>query len=258
MLLQAACLFFTLKVSSTDYQDLVDEVGNTLDECIGILGHIGRYVYEVNLLQDVSRRAEDENDNVDTDVKLGACVSILKAVDTYREEHMRLVRWQNLLRFEEKVYLDELLKPLSQKMGDGFYVASVDGDEISDFRTACDTQSPILIIVETTNGTVFGGYSGHNDKGCTSDDWQSSSDAFLFRLRPSFGQYAIRLEGVAFRMQPSYLTFGYMLNIHDHALNNTNVLHTSGGQYEGDYGELNDGEMFFRAKEWVAMKVEDL
>jgi len=255
MLLQAACLFFTLKVSGIDYQDLVDDVENTLDECIGKLGDIGRYIYEVNLLQDVSRRAEDENYNVDTDVTLGACVSILKAVDTYREEHMRLVRWANFLRFEEKVYLDELIKPLSQKMGDGFYVASVDGDEISDFRTACGNQSPMLIIVETTNGTVFGGY---NDKGCTGDGWQSSSDAFLFRLRPSFGHYAIRSQSVAFRIESSYLSFGYMLNIRDHALNNSNALANGNGQYDGSFGELNDGEIYFRAKEWVAMKVEDL
>lgn len=258
MLLQAVCLFFTLKVSSNDHQDLVDEVGNTLDECIGKLRDLGRYVYEVNLLQDVSRRAEDENDNVDTDVTLGACVSILKAVDTYREDHMRLVRWQNILRFEEKVYLDGLLKPLSQKMGDGFYVASVDGDEISDFRTACDDQSPILVIVETMNGTVFGGYSGYNDKGCTSEDWQSTSDSFLFRLRPSFGHYPKRTERGFYIVASTYLSFNHMLNIHDHALNNTNALQGSNGQYEGSWGELNDGETYFQAKEWVAMKVEDL
>jgi len=256
MLLQAAWLYFVLNVSGLDYQDLVDDVKNTLDACIGILEDVGRYLDEVSLLQDVSRRAEDENDYVGTEVKLHACFSILKAVDSYREDHMRVVRYQNILRLEEQTYLNERLKPFSKKMGDGFYVASVDGDEISDFQTACGDLNSMLIIVETVNGTVFGGY---NDAGC-GDNWQRSSNVFLFRLRPSYGHYPISVNrDQAFGILSDRLSFCWNLEIFDHALSNSKPLSNGFGQFNGlSRNELNDYEANFQAKEWVAVEVVDL
>jgi len=239
--------FLISKATSIDYDVLGADVENTLDECLSIAEDAGRYLDEVNLLQGVNRRVEDE--------KLGACVRVMTAVDNYRKDHTRLVRFQDLLRSKDKVYLHELLKPLSKKMGDLLYIASFDGDDISDFRTICGNQSPTLIIVESTNGTVFGGY--------TDADWlstqitQSSSTAFVFRLRPSFEQYAIISEAVATLISDNALQFGNAINIHDHALSNADSW-VSGSHYDVDGFELNDGERYFQAKDWVAVKVEDL
>jgi len=255
MLIQAACLFLISEVASLDYEDLVIDVENTLDECIGILKDVGRYVDEVNLLQDVSRRAEDETGDVATGVRLGACFSILKAVDGYRKNHMRLSRYQNFLQWGEQAYLNELLEPLSMKMGDGFYVASVDGDSITDFMAAGGNQSPHLIIIESTNGAVFGGFT---DKEWSLDvTWQSSSKAFLFRLRPSFKQFKIIGQQAATHFGGNVLRFGSDLYLKDHALNNSNSL-AQGSHYDITGYELNDGERYFQAREWVAVKVENL
>jgi len=258
MLLQVACVFLIVQGTSLDYDDLVADVENTLDECFGIVQDVGRYVNEVDLLQGVSRRAEDENDNVATDVKLGACVKMIKAVDTYREKHTRFTRYQDFLRSEEKAYLHELLEPLSQKMGDLLYIASVDGDDISDFFTVYGNESPTLIIIESTNGTVFGGYT---DKVWSkSVTWQTSSNAFLFRLRPSFEQYAIRTEDYATHSTDNVLRFGADLYLQDHALSNawSEVKDHFYGAEGAEGYELNDGERYFQAKEWVAVIVEDL
>jgi len=69
-------------------------------------------------------------------------------VDTYRENHIRLGRYNNFLRLEDKAYLHELLKPLPKKMGDLLYIASMDGDDISNFLTTYYNQSPTFIIIE--------------------------------------------------------------------------------------------------------------
>jgi len=254
MLLQLASVLLIVKGTSLDYDALVANVENTLDYCFGIVEDAGRYADEVKLLQDF-RRSEDENDNVARNAKLGACVKMIQAVDTYRENHIRLARYQDLLRLEEKEYLQELLKPLSQNMGDLLYMASMDGDDISDFHTVYGNESPTLIIVESTNGSIFGGYT---DKvWSTNVTWQSSSSAFLFRLRPSFGQYAIKNEQYATLISNDVLRFGADIYIKDQALSNAESI-VQRYYYFVDGYELNDGERNFQAKEWVAVKVEDL
>jgi len=256
MLLKVACVFLITKVSSLDHDDLVADVENTLNECLGIVADVGWYLAEVNLLQEVNRRAEDENDNDATDVKLGACVSLLKAVDTYRENHSRLELFQDFLRLEERSYLLELLKPLSKKIGDILYVASRDGDQITDFSTACGNQSATLIIVESTNGTVFGGYTDVDWS--TMSEWLTSNTAFLFRLRPSFGQFAINTPQYANGIVESNLRFGNdALYIQGNFLSfPTNYV--SNSHYDVDGYELNNGERRFIVKEFIALKVEDL
>lgn len=254
MLVQVACLFLITK-GSIDYDDLVADVENTFDECLGIVEDVLSYVDEVNLLQEVRRRVEDENDNDAMEVKLGACVSMLKLVDTYRENHSRLELYHDLLRLEEKSYLHELLKPLSKKMGDVLYIASKDGDDILDFRTACGSLSPTLIIVESTNGTVFGGYTDADWS--STEQWRTSSSAFLFRLRPSFAQYAITTTIYANYASDSLFQFGNDLRIYDSALSNADSW-VGSKHYDLDGYELNDGEQYFQAKEYIAVKVEDL
>jgi len=254
MLLLVACVFLITK-GSIDYDDLVADVENTFDECLGIVEDVWSYVEEVYLLQEVRRRVEDENDNDATEVKLGACASMLKLVDTYRENHSRLVLYHDLLRLEEKSYLHELLKPLSKKMGDVLYIASKDGDDILDFRTACGNLSPTLIIVESTNGTVFGGYTDVDWS--STGQWWSSSSPFLFRLRPSFAHYAITNTQYANWVTDSVIRFGSDLRIVDSALSNADST-VGAHSYDLDGYELNDGEQYFQAKEYIAVKVEDL
>jgi len=253
MLVQVACAFLITK-GSIDYDDLVADVENTFDECLGIVEDVWRYEIEVNLLQEVSRRVEDENDNDATKVKLGACVSMLKLVDTYRENHSRLVLYHNFLRLEELLYLHELLEPLSKKMGDVLYIASKDGDEISDFRTAVGNHSPTLVIVESTNGTVFGGYT---DDVWSKTGWSSSPASFLFRLRPSFRQYALTNSNYGIYATDNVFQFGSSMRIYGSALSNANSF-VGSLYYDLDGYELNDGEQYFQAKEYIAVKVEDL
>jgi len=255
MLFQVACVFLISKASVDDYGDLVTDVEYTLNECLGIIEDADRYMVEVHVLQGVSRRATDENDNHATDVKLSACTSMIEAMNTYHEKHIRLALYQELLKLDEKAYLYELLKPLSKKMGDLLYVASTDGDDASDFKNACGKKGPTLLIIESTNGTVFGGYT---DGDWSSNKWHSSSTAFLFRLRPSFKQYGIiDTQHASYGGSSDCIYLGHALNLCDHPLSST-TSNVQGGYYNVTGHELNDGERNFRAREYVAVKVVDL
>lgn len=254
MALQVACVFLISITSSLACDDLVADVENSFNECLGIVEDVGRYMLHVHQLREV-RRAADGNDIHDTDAKLGICGSILEAVDAYHADHKRLELYQNFLTLEEWAYLNHLLMPLSEKIGNLLYVASTDGDDISDFRTACGSQTPTLIIVESTNGTVFGGYT----------DWDMSVDttrhrpasAFLFRLRPSFEQYHLTTPSSAINVHDDWLQFGNAINIKDHAMNHSESW-VSGADYSVDGFELNDGEKYFQLREFIAVKVEEL
>jgi len=260
MLLEVTCVFLISGVISIeDYDDLVADVENTLDECFTILGDVGSYIDEVYSLQEARRRAADEDDNHATVVKLGACVSMLEAVDTYRNKHNRLVLYQDILRLrmDERAYLRTLLEPLSKKIGDVVYAASLDGDDISDFLRECDNQGPTLVIVETTNGTVFGGYGEWS----TSVTWTNFPTAFLFRLRPSFQQWVVQYPNTATHCNNNVVRFGSQLYIMDNALSNRDSIAQGGATYDVDgyeLNELNDGTRNFQAKEWFAVKVIDI
>lgn len=253
MLLQVACVFLISITSSLGCDDLVADVKNSLNECLGIAEDVGRYMVHVHQLREV-RRASDENDIHDTGVKLGVCVSILEAVDAYHADHSRLELYQNFLNLEEWAYLNHLLMLLSEKIGNLLYVASTDGDDISDFRRACGSQTPTLIILGSTNGAVFGGYTDWN-MSVDTNGFRSAS-AFLFRLRPSFEQYHLTSPN-AIHINDDYLRFGNAINMRDHPLNHS-LSWVSGADYSADDYELNDGDQYFQLREFIAVKVEEL
>jgi len=254
MLLQVLRVFLISATSSLGCDDLVADVDNSLNECLGIVEDVGRYMAHVHQLQEV-RRAADENGMHDTDVKLGVCVSILEAVDAFHAVHSRLALYQNFLRFEELAYLNQLLMPLSEKIGSLLYVASMDGDDISDFRRACGSQTPTLIILESTNGSVFGAYTDW-DMSVSTGGFRSAS-AFLFRLRPSFEQYHLTSPSAAIRISDDVLQFGNAIIIRDHPLSN-NKSSVSGAYYSVENFELNNGDEYFQLREFIAVKVEEL
>jgi len=258
MLLHVACVFFIYEVSSVeDYDVLVADVESTLDECFGIVEDAMRHVDEVMSLQDARRRPTDGDDNQGTDVKLGACVSMLEAVNTYREKHNKLAVYEDFLSLEERAYLRTLLQPLFKTMGEVVYVASMDGDDISDFSRVCENQGPILLIVETVKGTVFGGYTGVELT--QSGSFLSSTSAFLFRIRPSFGQHVITDSNYAFLYSDDAIVFGRTaVGIRDNALSNEASYVQGGTSYDVIGFVLNDGELNFQAKEYIAMKVIDI
>jgi hypothetical protein len=60
------------------------------------------------------------------------------------------------------------------------YKASLDGFEASDFHSKCDDKSKTLVIIKSTNGNVFGGYTEQLwNNGCS---FKIDPNAFIFSL----------------------------------------------------------------------------
>jgi len=182
------------KASSLNYGEIADEVENTLNDCLVYLEAVGKFIDDVYSLQNLGRRVEETDDSVD--VKLGFCVSVQKSVDEYRAKYSRVLLIQEFITGEEHAYVNNLLEPLSKKIGEAIYIASLDGDAASDFHSACDNMGPTVVIVESMSGAVFGGYTDVNWTS-TKRGWERSPSSFLFRLRPSFDQYFLFKPNVA-------------------------------------------------------------
>jgi len=261
MLRLPVCLFLISKtLSTTNYVQLVADVGDTLAECLDILDSVGNYVGQVESLNDQRRRAEQEDGNVGTRVKLGACVSILSAVDTYRDNHSKLLYLQSFIPWQEMEILNDFLKPASKKVGEILYVATRDGDHANDFHNACDDKGPTVVIVESERGAVFGGYNNLDWKG--SARWLSSSTSFLFQLRPTAMKFPIRSgsENRAIRIHPSFgpvFGAGHDLRIQSGALSSSSTYVTSSSYSSNGY-DLSDGEYQFKIKEYVVLKATSL
>merc|ERR1712060_933207 len=229
-------------------------MGNTFDDCLSFMGDVMDYADTFHSLEVVRRRVEED--------RLGACVSMLKAMDTYRDNHDRVEYIQEFIDRSARLYLNGLLKPLSKKIGwSPLYIASRDGDAASDFHSACDNQGPTVVIVNTTAGRAFGIYTKVS---WASDDGVSDDvDSFLFRLRPSPKQYK-RTRDVGLRHIADYgptVGKGFDLHISSNALSNSNSLTFSGYVYDVPQefrNELNDGDTYFRVSDYVVLKAVPL
>merc|ERR1712060_511657 len=231
-------------------------MGNTFDDCLSFMGDVMDYADTFHSLEVVRRRVEED--------RLGACVSMLKAMDTYRDNHDRFEFIQEFIDRSERSYLNGLLKPLSKKLGwSPLYIASRDGDAASDFHSACDNQGPTVVIVNTTLGRAFGPYTKVSwaSDGRQRDDF----DSFLFRLRPSFKKYVVKKTSDVKVYHHAHLCpivgNGHDLFIKTNALSNYDSYTNSGYAYDVPTDarhELNDGERNFKVSDYVVLKAVPL
>jgi len=165
------------------------------------------------------------------------------------------------LDFDEARFLSKSLKAVNKKLGKTLYVASKDGGQASKFRSACANQGPTVVIVQSTTGSVFGGYT---DVNWGSNGWQQSTKSFLFRLRPTTTKYAIQVAKSAVYLASNYgPTFGrgHDLYIADKALSNSKSFTNGGHSYsfpsKPNY-QLNDGSSKFQVTDYVVLKAISL
>jgi len=256
MFLSAVC-WISISAASVNYEDLVADVDNTLNECLSITDEVWNYVGEVDLVRDVRRRDDEKGSDAITD-KLGACVSMQKAVDNYRDSQSRLLLVQKFVQWQEKAYLNQLLVPVSKEIGMPIYVASYDGDGAKDFHDNCDGKGPTVVIVESRTGHVFGAYTDVSWSSSTGG--QKSSSSFLFQLRPNFIQYDIR-DGYESKAVYHHANYGPLfgtgsdLQIPDRALLNDTMAYSNGEYYNVNENDLHGGQNNqFQVKDYVVIE----
>jgi len=181
-----------------------------------------------------------------------------KAVQDY-------LRWASLskgmdLSFSEFSFINKLLKPVDMEMQGLLYQASKDDDSSSSFHSRCDAKGATVVIIETTKGTVFGGFT--DAAWSSSAGYSTSYNAFLFRLRPSMKRYYKKggSANAIYRHSSYGPVFGngfdlaIFTNCRDYATSYT----TGGNQYDVPTYELNDGEKFFRVRDYAVLKAKSL
>jgi len=253
MLLFALWLISTSKGASLNYKDLVANVENTFDGCLDIVGDVGDYISDVARLGNVRRR---NGDGVHAD-RLGACISILKATDKYRFAHS-MVMAQKVVNWQEIRHLNNRLnKAVSKKLGKiPIYVASKDGDRAQDFHDKCDGKGPTVVIIKTTTGKIFGGYTDVNWD--NDNQWHHSSTSFIFRLRPDIGWYELKTtyRSYAVLHNKNYgpvFGFGCDISVSHNALD-TQDSYVRGHTYAALRNTLNGGTRNFQVEDYVVYK----
>jgi len=240
---------------------LVKGIENTLDECTDIVEAVGDFLHLLE--EDDTRRRGEKNDSLAVGVtkKLKTCAAIIDAVDTFRESNFFPWKAGHIeLRWSEVGFISQELKQVSKKIGETLYVASKDGQSSSNFHSKCDGKGPTVVIVLTTTGNIFGGYSAVS--WASSGGYYKAETSFLFRIRPGMRHYNVKKGKESYSMyrHSSYgPTFGagHDLYIVNNALSSTSSYTNGGHSYEfpgyPNY-QLNDGVKNFKVLDYVVVK----
>jgi len=134
------------------------------------------------------------------------------------------------------------------------YKATVDEDKASSFRKNCENLSPLVFVIETTEGFRFGGYTSsflnNSRNGYINDPY-----SFIFSFNTKKKYKIIKNEEAVFDIKNNFPSFGTNdIVIKDGFLSNKNSYSMFPNHYEKDFDALGDyqltgGMKFFQIKE---------
>jgi len=238
---------------------LLSQVEDTFSDCLGI-------THAIVAFNDGFFENRRRVDGVATDVEetLKVCDAMMKVANTfYRNQGIWSKGIFGVLQQSEISFVTDLLEGVGKKIGEALFVASVDGDAASKFHSLCDDQGATLVVVETTSGVIFGGYTDMSWSPNQGQSYVESTTVFLFQVRPAmikFGiehtQYAIFQDATG---GPSFGR-GHDLDISSGAMSNTasSVYGSSYAYTTSNKYELNNGERYFQVKDYVVLKAVSL
>ena len=87
-----------------------------------------------------------------------------------------------LTKNEDIQLISNWIKPNNKKTFNLLYRASKDGDRISTFTSKVSGKSPTLIIIKSTSGFKFGGYTAEQWDMTGSYNYKSDSNSFIFSI----------------------------------------------------------------------------
>jgi len=234
---------------------LLQQVEDTYGQCIRIVDIAGELDDD---LYENRRRAEDVAFNATS--KLRLCAAMVKEAQIFNRSYFTLTRGVlSVLQSSERSYLNYLLRQVGKKMGMSLYAALFDGDYYKKFHSLCDGQGPTVVVVETTTGVIFGGYTdiSWSNKGGS----KRSTASFLFQIRPSMIKFSVvSFEHAVVHVSGYGPTFGggHDLHISSGATSSFNS-YTDKHSYEmASRYQLNNGNKNFQVKDYVVLKAVPL
>lgn len=140
------------------------------------------------------------------------------------------------------------------------YKATADGDSPSDFRDRCGGLSPLYVIIETTEGYRFGGYTGVPFIG-EENKFKRDESAFIFSFDTKNRYFVRDPDKAVFDSNEMFMMFGTNdITISSGCLNNSDSFTNFPSSYEGDKNLnsnyiLTGGTRKFRVKELEVLSV---
>jgi len=255
MLLFLMCSLLVLEASNWhQYYDaaLVTEVNTALTECSAAYEVFQNFVSES---LDTNRR-RDEDQFAELEGVMKTCGAILEAADIFHEDPHAFDNGRSFglitLLSSEVTFLNAKLGDKSKEIGNILFVASRDGDAASDFHSACDDKGPTIVIIQTEFGAVFGGYT---DKTWAGNGFVSSTDAFLFQLRPEMKHYAIVRSSQGLMSNDNWGPIFNDIEIFSEALSNKLSYVCGGGIYAASDGSyISDSQQYFQVADYAVLE----
>lgn len=134
------------------------------------------------------------------------------------------------------------------------YQATRDGFSSEDFHSKCDEINKTLVIIETTSGHIFGGYTSNNWSCC---GYKYDKDAFTFILKTDINTKSIKLNVNKPKLaiitdSNLHISFGSSILISDQSNNNTE----SYAKYGQVYGISKNTSFYTESLNFQAKEIE--
>ena len=190
--------------------------------------------------------------------KINELMSIKKEYEKLKNEQIkkenRLFKDSNIIKIEEEELILSWFEKKPVKMIQ-LLDSKKDGDSTSTFESKCAKKCPIIVIVKTTNGFRFGGFT---TKIWTNGSYTKDSKCFLFSLDRK-EKYKITTDDNAnYLSSGGSFRFGNVaLRIYNNCTSNQNnyVSNSSFSTVPQNYG-MNGGEYNFTVSSYEVYQIE--
>ena len=138
------------------------------------------------------------------------------------------------------------------------YKATESGDRAISFHQLCDNVDISLVLIETTKGVRFGGFTTKNWKG--NCEQKIDNDAFVFSIDKNKIYEVIKNE-MAIGCYPKFgpVFFGCQIRVYDNFFNkNSTTCHKKLNFKTTEDYELNNGEQYFIVKDIEVYSIEGM
>ena len=159
---------------------------------------------------------------------------------------------------EEKDLISNWILQNTNKKTHLLYKAKRDGDDASIFHSKCDNMGPLLIIVQTTTGNRFGGYTSKSWTKPSSSNWPGDGLAFIFSLdlKRKFGiKIPAQAIGHYNNVGPVF-GYGHCFDISSGCLNNSSSYHCASESYEGTNEMILTKERNFTVADYEIFQIK--
>jgi hypothetical protein len=153
------------------------------------------------IAEKLSVKAEEEKIKLENSIFNGHILKFRKNSNKLNRSILGIFTTRSILTDNQMNELMRLCEFSFDKKWKLIYKATEDGFELSNFHLKCDNKPNTFIIIKSTNGNVFGGYTEQNWSGTVSG-YKPDSQAFIFSF--------INMEKRPLKMkcnQPSHAMF---------------------------------------------------